>query len=164
MTQHELREQLYASFKHRAMLYFHIYDELQSEVGAARAAEILQRAIERRGREVGQQFAEFAPNDLAGLCQAFLAGIPDSGHMFSPHVERSDEQQLDLTLQACPLRDAWQEAGLDDDQVATMCRIAAAIDTGTFEGAGFQFTAKTWQPGSNGCCHLQITPGPQPDC
>ncbi len=160
MTHRELRDQLYASFKHRAMLYFHIYDELQAEVGAERAAEILRRAIERRGREVGQAFAQYAPNDLNGLCQAFLAGIPDSGHMFSPHIERDDEQQLEITLRACPLRDAWQEAGLDDEQVATMCHIAAAIDTGTFEGAGFGFAAKTWQPGSDGCCHLQITPNP----
>ena len=159
MSEQDLRDRLYAAFKHRAMLYYLIFDELRQALDEPRAIEILQRAIRRRGEAVGQKYREFAPADLAGLRDAFLANIPDDGKMFSARVEQCDQGHLDITLHTCPLKDAWQEAGLDDRDVAVMCRIAAAIDEGTFEGAGFRFSADTWQPGSEGCCHLHICPG-----
>ena len=40
-----------------------------------------------------------------------------------------------------------------------MCEIAAHVDNGTFEGAGFEFSADTWSPGGEGCCRLHIRPG-----
>ena len=58
--------------------------------------------------------------------------------MFQPEVLRSDAESLDIKFHACPLREAWQESGLSDAEVATLCRIAARIDNGTFEAAGFQ--------------------------
>ncbi len=159
MSEQLLREQLYAAFRHRAMLYYLIFDELRQVLDQQQAIEVLQRAIRRRGEQVGKQFATFAPSDLEGLRDAFLAGVPDQGRMFSADVQRCDGQQLDITLQTCPLRDAWLEAGLTEQDVATMCQIAAAIDEGTFVGAGFQFSAETWSPGCDGCCHLHIRPG-----
>lgn len=160
MSEETLRNQLYAAFKHRAMLYYLIFDELRAEIGEQRAATVLKRAIRRRGETIGQPFSEFAPDDLAGLRDAFLAGIPDEGRMFSADVQRCDQEGLDITLQSCPLRDAWLEAGLEEQEVAKLCDIAAIIDEGTFAGAGFQFAAETWQPNSTGCCHLHIRPGP----
>ncbi|MBM4091168.1 MAG: hypothetical protein FJ276_17355 [Planctomycetes bacterium] len=160
MSEQQLREQLYAAFKHRAALYYLIFDELRRELGEQRAVAILQRAIRRRGEAIGQQFARYAPSDLGGLKDAFLAIIPDDGRMFSAKVDRCDAGGLDITLQSCPLKDAWQAAGLSDQEVATLCRIAAAIDEGTFEGAGFRFRAETWQPSRDDCCHLHIGPGP----
>jgi predicted ArsR family transcriptional regulator len=159
MSESQLREQLYAAFRHRAMLYYLIFDELRQALDEEQAVEILQRAIRRRGEEIGRQFAPFAPANLAGLRDAFLKVVPDDGHMFSPEVECCTDQQLDITLYTCPLRDAWLEAGLEPQDVATMCRIAAAIDEGTFAGAGFAFEVETWQPQSSGCCHLHIRPG-----
>ena len=79
--------------------------------------------------------------------------------MFDPEVERSDAEALDIKFRRCPLKEAWQEAGLSDADVATMCEIAAEIDVGTFEGAGFCFRADTWTPDGDGCCHLHIRPG-----
>ena len=159
MSEQGLRDQLYASFKHRAMLYYLIFDELRRALDEPQAIAIMQRAIRRRGEVVGQRYAAFAPADLPGLRDAFLANIPDAGRMFSAKVTRCDARQLDITLQSCPLRDAWQEAGLPDQDVATLCRLAAAIDEGTFEGAGFTFSADTWRPDCDGCCHLHIRPG-----
>jgi hypothetical protein len=159
MSEQELRDQLYASFKHRAMLYYLIFDELRSALGEPRAIAILTRAIRRRGEAIGQAYAAFAPDNLTGLRDAFLARIPDAGRMFSAKVERCDAGHLDITLQSCPLKDAWQEAGLSPQEVATLCRIAAAVDEGTFEGAGFMFSADTWQPGCEGCCQMHIRPG-----
>lgn len=154
-----LRDQLYDSFKNRAILYYLIYDELRTELGAERAEEILSRAIYRRGAQKGKKYARFAPNDLEGLKEAFLGGIPDNGAMFQAEAIRCDAQGLDIKFQGCPLRDAWLEEGIPDDEVATICRIAAQVDNGMFESAGFQFTADTWQPGGDGCCYLHIRPG-----
>jgi hypothetical protein len=142
------------------MLYYLIFDEMRQELGPQKAAEILGRAIYRRGAEKGKQkYARFAPDDLAGLQQAFLEGIPDGGRMFQPEVIRANAGGLDIKFHGCPLRDAWLEAGLPEEEVATICRIAARIDNGTFEAAGFEFTADTWQPGGDGCCNLHIRPG-----
>jgi hypothetical protein len=157
MSEETLRRQLYDSYKNRAMIYRLVFDELRSELGVERAEAILMRAIYRRGVEIGSsRFARFAPCDLAGLTAAFLDGIPDDGRMFQPEVLRSDADAVDVKFHACPLRQAWQEAGLPDEEVATLCRIAARIDNGTFEGAGFRFFADTWQPGGEGCCRLHV--------
>ncbi len=159
MTEEALRNELYAAFKNRAMMYHHIFEELRAEIGDERAERIMKTAIRKRGLEIGRKFASFGPADLAGLRDAFVAGVPDGGEMFDPEVLACDEGRLEIQLRRCPLKDAWQEAGLDDGQVAKLCDIAAAVDGGTFEGAGFSFSAKTWTPGRSGCCRLHITPG-----
>lgn len=160
MSEETLRRQLYDSFKNRARIYYLIFDELRRELGAERAEAILSRAIYRRGVEMGQaKFACFAPSDLVALQAAFLDGIPDNGRMFAPEVLHSEPDAVDIKFHACPLREAWQEQGLSDDEVATLCRMAARVDNGTFEGAGFQFFADTWQPGGDGCCCLHIRRG-----
>jgi hypothetical protein len=164
MAEEQLRAQLYDSFKNRAVIYSLILDELRTELGAARAEEILSRAIYRRGQQRGrEQYARFAPDDLAGLKTAFLAHVADDGRMFQPEVLRSDNHRLDIKFHACPLRDAWLSAGLGPEDVATLCRIASRVDYGTFEGAGFRFSADTWRPDGDGCCCLHIQPGPQAD-
>jgi hypothetical protein len=160
MSEEQLRAELYDSFKNRAMIYYLIFDELCRELGADRAEELMSRAIRRRGQSVGsQKYARFAPNNLAGLKRAFLGGIADEGRMFQPEVLQDDAEGLDIKFHACPLRDAWIEAGLSEELVATLCRIAAQVDVGLFAGAGFRFTADTWQPGSEGCCCLHIEKG-----
>ena len=159
MTEETLREELYAAFKNRAMMVYHIFEELKAEVGEEQAERILKRAVRRRGVQIGQKFARFSPADLAGLKEAFVAAVPDNGEMFDPEVLKCDRDTLEIQLRRCPLKDAWQEAGLSEDQVAKLCGIAAAVDTGTFEGAGFCFSVRTWQPGQPGCCRLKITPG-----
>ncbi len=159
MSEEKLRTQLYGSFKNRAVLYYSIFSELRDEIGAEKAEEIMKRAIYKRGVLKGEKYAAFAPGDMAGLRAAFVGGIPDDGAMFKPEVLRCDSEGLDIKFHGCPLRDAWLEMGLPDEEVATICGIAARIDNGTFEGAGFEFTADTWQPGGDGCCYLHIRPG-----
>ena len=126
-----LRGELYAAFKNRALMYWHVFDELRTALGESQASTLMARAIETRGREIGRQFARFAPADLAGLRDAFVVGVADAGRMFAPRVERCDAAALDITLQRCPLKEAWQEAGI---------------------------AADTWRPGRDGCCHLHIRP------
>ncbi|HXH82670.1 MAG TPA: L-2-amino-thiazoline-4-carboxylic acid hydrolase [Candidatus Tectomicrobia bacterium] len=155
-----LRQDLYAAFKNRALIYRHLFETLRDELGEERATALMSRAIEARGREIGRAFARHAPADLAGLRDAFLAVIPDGGRMFAPEVVRCDAGGLDIRLTRCPLQDAWREAGVPEPDIARLCRIAGRIDNGTFEAAGFAFSADTWQPGRDGCCFLHIRPGP----
>ena len=154
-----LRAALYAAFKHRALLYYRIFDEMRRALGEEQATEILSRAIYARGTEIGAVFARHGPADMAGLRDAFVAMIPDEGRMFAADVERCDAGALDIKLQRCPLKEAWLEAGLPEAEVARLCRIAGRVDNGTFEAAGFEFWADTWQPGRDGCCHLHVRPG-----
>ena len=160
MSEEQVREELYDSFKNRAILYYLIFDEMRKELGAEKAEALLSRAIYRRGEQKGRaRYARYAPNKLLALKDAFVHNSADAGRMFEPEVLRADAEALDIKHRHCPLKNAWQELGLADEDVATLCRIAAKIDDGTFEAAGFKFSAETWQPGRDGCCVLHIRPG-----
>jgi hypothetical protein len=158
MSEAVLRQLLIDAMKSRAMFYWAFYKEFSAEIGPEKTAEIMKRAIYKRGLEIGKKFAEFAPNDMEGLKDAFLDFVPDAGSTFNPKLERCDAEGIDILLQTCPLKDAWKEAGLSDDEITTMTHIAGHVDNGTFEGAGFAFHADTWKPGHTGCCHLHIRP------
>ncbi len=152
----DFRSDLIAQMKNRALLYLEIYDVLAGEFGAAKAEQLLAKAIYRRGCSAGKPFGKFAPADLAGLKAAFLNSVPGGEELFKPEVLRSDAERLEIQLHGCPLKDAWREAGLAEEKIATLCRIAGAVDKGLFEGAGFAFENRTWTPGAEGCCFLSI--------
>jgi hypothetical protein len=117
---------------------------------------LLTRAIYRRGRAMGKSFAKFGPSDLEGLQKAFLASVPGGKDIFQPEVLKQEPAKLEIQLHGCPLKDAWREAGLPEEKVSTLCRIAGAVDKGLFEGAGFKIENRTWTPGAKGCCFLRI--------
>ena len=56
----------------------------------------------------------------------------------------------------CPLKEAYQEAGLSEEETAKMLEMAGQVDKGTFEGAGFSFSGETWRPGKEGCWYFHI--------
>lgn len=155
-----LEDQLRAAHRGRGLFYAAMFEELARRFGEAEAEAIMKAAIRRRGAEVGRRFTAFAPNDLEGLCRAFLDFVPDRGRLFEPEVRRCDRDELVIHMHRCPLKEAWLEAGLPEERVATLCRIAGHVDDGTFEAAGFRFAGTTWRPGQEGCCTLVIRPGP----
>jgi hypothetical protein len=159
MSAQDLREQLYSAYKNRGMMYYHIFVELKKEVGAEKATEIMKRGIYSRGLEIGKKYEQYGPADLQGLRDAFLASSADQGRMFQPEVLHCDAKRLEIKMRSCPLKEAWQDAGLSDQEIARMCDLAAVVDEGIFTGAGFQFSGETWQSGQEGCCRLQIRPG-----
>ena len=154
----KLSRELDAAFRNRADLYRLMLEELTEEIGAEAAERVLVRAIERRGREVAAQaFAGLGPNEARAIGEAFLAISPDEGRMYPTRVERS-ETGIAFEVRRCPLKDAWVEAGVDDDRLATLCRIAGAFDRGLFEATGIRFDNVTWTPGhGSGCCHIRLT-------
>ena len=153
------RKDLVGQIKNRALIYMEIYDVLSAEVGAARAETLLAEAIFQRGLSAGKALAGHAPDDLDGLKNSFLDGVPGGADLFAPQVLRCDRDHLQVQLRACPLKDAWREAGLPEEKIATLCRIAGAVDQGLFRGAGFKVENRTWTPGAEGCCYLSIERG-----
>jgi len=154
----KLSRELDAAFRNRADLYRLFHDELEAALGPGEAEAIMVRAIEKRGREVAEvAFADFGPNDARAVGEAFLSISPDDGSMYPTEVER-DDHRIAFRVKRCPLKDAWVEAGVSDDKLAVLCRIAGAFDRGLFEATGVRFDNITWTPGhGSGCCHICLT-------
>jgi len=159
MSEEKLREELYNSFKNRAMIYYNMHKTLSAELGQDKAAELMMQAIYQRGTEQAKALAGIDNKDVKVLMEKFLAIIPDDGKMFGPEILNCEDGAVDIKFHRCPLKECWLEAGIPEDEVAELCRIAARVDNGLFEGAGFTFFAETWQPGRDGCCHLHLRPG-----
>ena len=147
------------AMKMRARMYYHIFCELRGEIGEEKATAVMKRAIAKGGNDAAPRFKEFAPRDLAGLKEAFLGWVPDNASMFSPEVINCTDEELVIQFHSCPLKEAYEEMGLGDEEKEKILAIAAAIDGGLFGGAGFDFSSTTWKPGQSGCCRLHIKPG-----
>jgi hypothetical protein len=159
MSEAKLREELYGSFKNRGMIYYNMYKTLSVELGKEKAAALMMDAIYKRGVEQSQAFAGLDNKDVKALMEKFLSIIPDDGTMFGPEILNVQDDAVDIKFHRCPLKECWLEAGIPETEVAELCKIAARVDNGLFEGAGFKFHAETWEPGRDGCCHLHLRPG-----
>lgn len=153
-----LRAELEAAFRNRGDLYRLMYDKLSEELGESKAEELLTSAIEERGREVARvAFSDFGEGDARAIGEAFLKVSPDDGQMYPASVTRLGDG-IEFKVRRCPLKDAWTEAGLDEEHVSTLCRIAGAFDRGLFEETGIRFENWTWKPGDGpGCCRIRLT-------
>lgn len=127
------------AFANRAMVYYYLFDEMRRAFGAERAKKLLVAAIRRRGEDVGAKYAEAAAaGNFKKLSEQFVAGSPCEGGLFEPAVIEVREEGCTLSMSSCPLVQAWREAGLDDEEAALMCGIAAEIDFETFESVGLE--------------------------
>ncbi|MBI3707067.1 MAG: L-2-amino-thiazoline-4-carboxylic acid hydrolase [Proteobacteria bacterium] len=157
MDEPRLIEELRESFANRAMLYHLIFEELASELGSERAAEILGRAVHRRGEQVGRRlFARTERGRPAAVAAAFLAASPAGGALFPTQVAHAADGSVEIRVRRCPLLEAWREAGLADAKIARLCAIAGRFDHGLFAPTGVTLAAATWQPGAAGCCRLVL--------
>jgi hypothetical protein len=148
------------AFANRALMYWYIYDELSAELGADRATTIMKQAVFRRGLEVGRKYRAAAEaGDLAAVGAIFCDGSPSEGALFSPGIEALDDGRLVLRMESCPLVDAWRDFGLAPEEIDRMCEISAAVDQGTFAGAGLslEFLDRLGKPGSCRCL-LELKP------
>lgn len=156
MSEAKLREELYAANENRAIIYKLVFDAMVDEFGLEKAKEVMKKGIYKRGEQIAEKLKKFAPSDFKGLCDEFLGGIPDDSKMFAPTVTRCDEGGLDIEFANCPLKNAWRDMGLSDEECATLCEVAGIIDYGTFEGAGFDFQMTALPEGSKEKCYLKI--------
>lgn len=148
------RAETRAAFANRALVYLHTYDVLAEELGPDRAAELMERAIHRRGLEVAERYkSAAAARDLDAIATEFCDHSPCEGALFEPGVAETEDGMVVLRMTACPLVDAWRDHGVPEDKIDRLCEIAAAVDVGTFEGAGLglTFLARLGQPGSDRC-------------
>ena len=81
------------------------------------------------------------------------------GTLFTPGVEERGEEVIVLRMTSCPLVDAWRAEGRSDEEIDTLCEIAAAVDEGTFESAGLDlvFLDRLGRQGSQRCL-LELRP------
>lgn len=139
MDPSKLKDETRAAFVNRAVLYYYLFDEMRKEFGAERAGKAFARAVRRRGVDSGAKYAEAArESDFARLGETFVRTQPCEGELFQPELVEVTAEGCVITMSSCPLVDAWRELGLDDDEVALMCRMASEIDFATFESIGLE--------------------------
>lgn len=135
------RAETRSAFENRALMYAYILDEAEKEIGIERAAEMMKRAIHRRGLEVGAKYRDAAQRgELDEVARLFVEGSPSDGSLFKPGVEALEDGRLVLRMSSCPLVDAWRAAGYSAERIDLLCEVAAAVDEGTFEAAGLDLT------------------------
>jgi hypothetical protein len=147
------------AFETRAYMYAYIYESMAQDLGTEQATQLMKRAIYRRGVEVGEKYREAASDgDMAMVGNIFCSGSPCDGALFEPGVETLEDGRVQLRMTACPLVDTWREMGLPADLVDHLCEIAAAVDEGTFAGAGLdlEFLSRLGKDG-DGRCLLDLT-------
>jgi hypothetical protein len=155
-TEERLRRELEESFRNRAHLYRLMLEELEAELGPARAETVMARALERRGREVAAALFAGLPPEPRAVAGRFLAPSPDGGRLF-PHAVEHGAGATRIAVHRCPLKDAWTGSGLPPARIAALCRLAGAFDRGLFEAAGLGFANDTWAEGRDGCCRITLT-------
>jgi len=150
-----LQKALQEANEARGHLYLALLRVLERNFGHEAAVAAMREALRDWGRHLGQGLARHAPGDFDGLARDFVHA-PDGGRMFQPAVHRCDSSGIDTQMMSCPLKQAWQAAGLPDAEIALLCNVASEADRGAMEAAGFQLDIETWRPGDTGCCVLRI--------
>jgi len=152
----DLQKALQEANQARGHLYLALLRVLDRHFGRDAAVAAMREALRDWGRYLGAGLARYAPGDFDGLARDFVHA-PDDGRMFQPAVHRCDASGIDTQMMRCPLKQAWQDAGLPDAEIALLCSVASEADHGTMEAAGFQLDIETWKPGGGaGCCVLRI--------
>ena len=155
MTKTDRTNLLHNAIKDRARIYLETFREISKRHGEAEAISIMHSASHAHGTLVGQQMAHLAPRDFCGMAECW-AKAPDDGETFKPDIRQLDETGLEVKMMACPLKEAWIEAGCSDEEVCTLLHCASAYDEAALTAAGFAFELELWAPGKKGCCLTRI--------
>ena len=160
MTPNQSSPQLYDAIKERGRAYLVVFRELSKRYGEAEAISVMRSASYEHGKAIGKPLACFAPRNFAGMAESF-AKAPDNGATFCPDIRQLNDACLEVHMMACPIKDAWVEAGCSDEEICTLLHCASALDEGTLDAAGFNYEIELWSPGKEGCCLTRITEKPQ---
>lgn len=156
MTNKPTNKLLYDAIKDRGTAYLMVFRELKARYGEDEAKDVMRSASRAHGLYIGRSLAGCAPRDFECMATGF-AKSPDDGSVFCPDIRRLDSTGLEVKMMACPIKDAWVEAGCNEEEIVTLLYCASALDEATLEAAGFDFEIELWSPGQEGCCLTRIT-------
>jgi len=134
-------ERVAQATRQRAAVYAHLFLVLRREFGEDRAIELMGEAIRNYGVEKSKRnySDEAQKGNLARAVQEFASPDPVKQHQFAPRIvslkPEEEPEEAVVAMSRCPLVDEWREKGFSDRDVDTLCRIAHAVDFGTWEGA-----------------------------
>ena len=156
MIEQPTNKLLYDAIKDRGTAYLMAFRAIRARYGEAEAKEVMRDASRAHGLLIGKSLKGCAPRDFACMAKGY-AKSPDDGSVFCPDIRRLDSTCLEVKMMACPIKDAWVEAGCSDEEIVTLLHCASALDEATFEAAGFDYEIELWSPGQDGCCLTRIT-------
>lgn len=145
--------------RQRAAVYAHLFNVLREKLGEERAVALMSEAIRAHGREkaAGSYSAAARSGDLRQAAREFASPDPVKQFQFAPRIVSASESEAVIAMSRCPLVDQWAEMGLPASDVATLCRIARAVDFGTWEGAlGFGLAFEGTRGGGKDECVLRV--------
>ncbi len=123
--------------RQRAAVYAHLFRVLGEKLGEERAVDLMSQAIRAHGREKSSKAYSAAARsgDLKQAAREFASADPVKQFQFAPRIVSASDDEAVIAMSRCPLADQWREMGLPPRDVATLCRIARAVDFGTWEDA-----------------------------
>ena len=117
---------------------------------------IMREAIHKIGLKAGQkEKAQFEEGTLNAKSYADFFAKRKLWETFEKKIVSADEDEAVVTLNYCALLKAWQEMGLNDDELAMMCDIAMEGDRAIAEGLGLDFDLEGSLAQGCECCTLR---------
>ncbi len=156
MNQEKSNSLLSNAIKERGRIYLEVFRELSKRYGETEAVSVMRSASGAQGAAVGKALAHLGPRDFAGMAESF-AKPPNNGVTYATEIRQLDGTCLEFKNMACPLKEAWVEAGCSDEEICTLLHCASAWDEAALEAAGFDYELELWSPGKEGCCRTKIT-------
>jgi hypothetical protein len=132
LTNKPTNKLLYDAIKDRGTAYLMVFRELKARYGEDEAKDVMRSASRAHGLHVGKSLAGCAPRDFECMAKGF-AKSPDDVSVFCPDIRRLDSTCLEVKMMACPIKDAWVEAGCSEEEVVTLLYCASALDEATLE-------------------------------
>lgn len=145
--------------RQRAAVYAHLFRVLREKLGAERAVALMSEAIRAHGKEKASTgySAAARSGDLRQAAREFASPDAVKQFQFAPRVVSASEEEAVISMSRCPLVDQWKEMAFPADDVATLCRIARAVDFGTWEGAlGFALSFEGTRGEGKDECILRV--------
>jgi hypothetical protein len=118
LTNKPTNKLLYDAIKDRGTAYLMVFRELKARYGEDEAKDVMRSASRAHGLYIGKSLAACAPRDFECMARGF-AKSPDDGSVFCPDIRRLDSTCLEVKMMACPIKDAWVEAGCSQDEIVT---------------------------------------------
>ncbi len=154
----EAGERVAEATRQRAAVYAHLFKVLRERLGAETAVALMSEAIRAHGKEKSSKAYSAAARsgDLVQAAREFASADPVKQFQFAPRVVSASGDEAVVAMSRCPLVAQWKEMALPPEDVATLCRIARAVDFGTWEGAlGFALAFEGTRGEGRGECVLR---------